>query len=170
MLCSHTNLEELKVGKGVEMCDGPVDCSLQYVVFKCRSCLLQCVAVSCSVLQRVVQRVAVCCRGLLCVAVRCSVLQCVAALVADADIYLHVCKQCQGRGHVLHCVEVCCSVSLQLLTCTYMHTGKFKAGDMCCSMLHCVALLCGDICCSVLLCVALCCTVLHCVAVLCCSC
>jgi len=39
-------------------------------------CVLQCVAVCCSVLQ--LQRVAVCCSVLQCVAVRCSILQCVA--------------------------------------------------------------------------------------------
>jgi len=52
-----------------------------------RECVLQCVAVCCSVLQCV----AVCCCVLLCVAVRCCLLQCVA-----------VCCR------VLQCVAVCC--------------------------------------------------------------
>ena len=53
------------------------------------SCLLQCVAVCCSVLQCV----AVCCSALQCAAVCCSVLQCVAVCCS-----------------VLQCVAVCCSV------------------------------------------------------------
>ena len=62
---------------------------------KCRECVLQCVAVCCSVLQCV----AVCCSVLQCVAVCCSVLQCVAVCCS-----------------VLQCVAVCCSV-LQRLVC-----------------------------------------------------
>jgi len=44
-------------------------------------CLLQCVAVCCSVLQCV----AVCCSELQCVAVCCSVLQCVAVIIEISD-------------------------------------------------------------------------------------
>jgi len=65
-------------------------------------CELQCVAVSCSVLQcvvlgfqlnewnescRVLQRVAVCCSELQCVAVCCSVLQCVAVCCTEGFVF-----------------------------------------------------------------------------------
>ena len=62
---------------------GLLICMLQCVAVRCsvlqcvavRCCVLQCVAVCCSALQCV----AVHCKALQCVAVRCSVLQCVAA-------------------------------------------------------------------------------------------
>ena len=31
---------------------------------------------------------------------------------------------------MLHCVALCCSVMLQLLTCTNMYAGNVKAGDI----------------------------------------
>jgi len=69
-----------------------------------------CVAVCCSVLQRV----AVCCSVLQCVAVCCSVLQCVAVCCS-----------------VLQCVAVCCRVTQSVAVClgiTVLHT---VCGEMC---------------------------------------
>jgi len=94
-------------------------------------CVLQCVAVCCSVLQcvavccSVLQRVAVCCSVLQCVAVCCSVLQCVA-----------VC---------------CCVLQHAALCCNMLHCVA-----LCCNMLQCAA-----VCCSVLQCAAVCCRVLQ---------
>jgi len=62
------------------------------VPFACMPCVLQCVAVCCSVLQfvavccSVLQCVAVCCSVLQCVAVCCSVLQCVACMPFSLSI------------------------------------------------------------------------------------
>jgi len=95
----------------------------------------------CSVLQCVLQCVAVCCIVLQCFAVCCSVLQCVAAghfkllMLCNFIVY----------GHMMRFVAVCCSV-LQYVA-------------VCCSVLQCVSQ-------CVAVCVAVCVTV--CVAV-CCS-
>ena len=72
------------------------------------SCLLQCVAVCCSMLQYV----AVCCSVLQCVAVRCSVLQCVAMCCSVLQCVAVCCS-------VLQCVAVCCSV----LQCVVLSSG-----------------------------------------------
>jgi len=74
-------------------------------------CMLQCVAVWCSV----VQCVAVCCSVLQCVAVCCSVLQCVAV--------------CCG---VLQCVAVCCSV----LQCVALCCSVLQCVAVCCSVMQ----------------------------------
>ena len=77
-------------------------------------CVLQCVAVCCSVLQCVT----VCCSVLQCVAVCCSVLQCVA-----------VCYS------VLQCVAVCYSVLLCAAVCCCVS----QCVAVCCCVLQCVA-------------------------------
>ena len=132
--------------------------------------MLQCVAMRCSVLQRVVnfvsaprangiwicvfvavfcnvlQCVAVCCSALPCVAVGCSALQCVAV-----------------RCSVLQCVVLLqCEFVIQLIA----FEGQFFEVQcvavyfaVCCSVLQCAA-----VCCSVVQCVAVCCNVLQCVA------
>ena len=65
----------------------------------------------CSVLQRVLQCVVVCCSVLQCVAVCCSVLQCVTVCCS-----------------VLQCVAVCCSVCCCVLQCV------LQCVAVCCSM------------------------------------
>jgi len=75
-----------------------------------RVCVLQCVAVCCSVLQCV----AACCSVLQCVAVRCSL------FLGLLSVFLQVLRVC-----VLQCVAMCCSV----LQCV----------AACCSVLQCVA-------------------------------
>ena len=128
-----------------------------------------CVAVWCSVLQRVAvrcsvsQSVAVCCSVLQCVAECCSLLQ---RVVVCGSVSQSVAVRCS----VFQCVALCCTV----LHCV----------ALCCSVLHCVA---GNrpvdwrlefspifsvlqrvaVCCSVLHYVALCCTVLQCIALCC---
>ena len=81
------------------------------------TCVMQCVAVCCSVLQCV----AVCCSVLQCVTVCCSVLQCVAVLCSAL--------QCVAvRCNVLQCVAVCRSV--------------LQCAAVCCSVLRCDVLQC----------------------------
>jgi len=97
-------------------------------------CVLQCVAVHCSVLQCV----AICCRVLQSAVECCSVLQCVAVCYSDTVC----CSVLQSHGvasgcSMLRCVAMCCSV-LQFVA-------------VCCSVLLCVA-----VCCCVLQCVAVC--------------
>ena len=97
--------------------------------------MLQCVAVCCSVLQRVALNILSTITGAHAVEnaciVCCSVLQCVAVCCS-----------------VLQCVAVCCSAC----TITGAHTIE-NAYMMCCSVMQCVA-----VCCSVLQCVAVCCS------------
>jgi len=98
--------------------------------------VLQCVAVCCSVLQRVtdggVRLCHMCARTLL----HCSVLQCVAVCCS-----------------VLQFVAVCCSV-LQRVT-----DGGVRVCHMCArTLLHCSVLQCVAVCYSVLQCVAVCCS------------
>jgi len=80
-------------------------------------CMLQCVAVCCSVLQCV----AVCCSVLQCVAVFCSVLKCVAVcfrVFRCVSVYCSVLQCVAVCCSVLQCVVVCCSV-LQREFCDY---------------------------------------------------
>jgi len=104
--------------------------------------VLQCVQVSCSVLQRV---------HILYVAPRVggmhaadqmpiSVLQCVAVYCCALSVYF-LCT--------LHLVSVACTLLI-------------RGTSVCCSVLQCVA-----VCCSVLQCVVVCCSVLQCAAVWC---
>jgi len=112
------------------------------------TCVLQCVAVCCSVLQCA----AMCCSVLQCVAVCCSVLQCVAVLPLP---FTHTVQHTAIRNTtgVLKCAAVCCSV-LQCVAArcnvpshphvpsNRQHTANRKY-DMCvvacCSVLQCVA-------------------------------
>ena len=80
-----------------------------------RTCVLQCVAVCCSVLQHV----APCCSVLQRVAACCSVLQRVAACCS-----------------VLQRVAVCCSMLQRVAACC----SVLQRGAACCSVLQCVAL------------------------------
>ena len=96
-----------------------------------QSCI--CVAVCCSVLQRV--------------AVCCSVLQCVAVCIpVCCSVY------CSMLLCVLQCVAECCSILQSVAMCSRM----LQCIAVCCSVLQCVA-----VCCSVLQCVAVCCSVLQ---------
>ena len=106
-------------------------------------CVLQCVAVCCSVLQCVV----VCCSVLQCVAVCCSMLQCVA-----------VCCVLSGVGHVADCmcVAVCVAVC-----CSVLHRVTPWV-ELAMSLLRMCVAVCIAVCCSVLQCVAVCCSVLQC--------
>jgi len=109
-------------------------------------CVLQCVAVCCSVLQR----------G----AAWCSVLQCVQC----GCEFLH-CSLAPNRSLTVCCsvfqrVAVCCSVlqcGCEFVCCSLTPNRSLT---VCFSVLQCVA-----VCCSVLQCVAVCCSVLQCVAV-----
>ena len=109
-----------------------------------------CVAVGCSVLQRVAVCCSVvypfgasftgmmCCSVLQCVAVCCSVLQCVAVSYIPLERALRV-----------WCVPECCSLLQRVaVCCSVVYTfGASFTGMMCCSVLQCVAA-----CCSVLQC------------------
>jgi len=71
--------------------------------------VLQCVAVYCSVLQRI----AVCCSVLQCAAVYCSVLQCIAvccSVLQCVAVWCSVLQCVVACCSVLQCVAVCCSV------------------------------------------------------------
>jgi len=88
--------------------------------------VLQCVAVSCSVLQRVSQRHSrethpVCCSVLQCVVVCYRVLPCVIVCCS-----------------LLHCVALCCSV----LQCAVLCCNAMQRLSMCCNVLKCVAVCC----------------------------
>ena len=110
------------------------------------TCLLQCVAVCCSLLQ--------------CVTVCYSVLQCVAVswrLLQRAPRARN--SATPACCSVLQCVAVCCSVSQCVTVC---HSVS-QCVTVCCSVLHCVL-----VCCNVLQCVTESCSVLQRVAV-CCS-
>ena len=103
--------------------------------------VVQCIAVSCSVLQCVavfLHCVAVCCSMLQRVPLCRNVLQCVALSYSVM----------QFVANVLQYVAVCCS--------------ELQCMAVCCSVLQCVA-----VCYSVLQCAAVCCSVLQCVAVCC---
>ena len=152
-----------------------VCCSVLHCATACSSVLqcVDCVAVYCSAFQskmiaacpplafnslieRVLQCVAVCCILLHCVTVCCNVLQCVAMCCS-----------------VLQCVAVCCSVLQYIAVKEYscMPSHRHQLVDRTCvadchSVLH--VLRCVAMSCSVLQCVAVCCSVLQCVAV-CCS-
>ena len=91
-----------------------ITCPREKKAWPCNPCVLQCVAVCCSVFQRV----AVCCSVLQCVAVRCSVLYCTALLQ-------HVAACCI----VLQRVAACCSV----LQCVAV---KWSKKEMRMSLLH----------------------------------
>ena len=79
-----------------------------------------CVAVCCSVLQRV----AVCCSVLQCVAAFCNVLQCVAVCCSVLQCVTYEWVIESRHMYVLQCVAVCCSV--------------LQCAAICCSVLHCV--------------------------------
>jgi len=103
----------------------------------------KCVAVCCSVLQRV--------------AVCCSAWQC---QTPDAS---HSCLQTQQSAvscSVLQCVAVCCSVLQCMAVSDARRLTLLPANTAISSELQCVA-----VCCSVMQCVAVCCSVLQCVAV-----
>jgi len=150
-----------------------------------RCSVLQCVAVSCSVIRDVLGLcVAVCCSELqwvalwfenvqrpllpisvggLWVAVGCSGLQWVAVGCSGLQWVAVRCSamQCVAvRCSALQCVTVSCSVIWEHPAPSLTH---FCGRSVCGSVLQCVA-----VCCSVLQCVAVCCSVLQCVAV-CCS-
>jgi len=117
--------------------------------------VLQCfagVCLHCSVLQCVLQCVAVCRSVLQCGAVCCSVVQCT-AVCCSASQCVAVCRR------VLQCVAVCCSVWQCVAACCSM----LQCVAVCCSVLQCVAVFAMS--CSVLQCVAVCCSVSQCVAV-----
>jgi len=112
--------------------------------------VLQCVAVFCSVLQRVaVCRVAVCCRAAVFAlassefTVCCSVLQCVAVCCRVL--------QCVAVCHsVLPCVIECCSVLLcvavRYLPLCWRNAALTLASSedtVCCRVLQCVIVCCG---------------------------
>ena len=80
-------------------------------------CVLQCVAVCCSVLQ--------------CVAVCCSVSQCVAVLQ-----YVPHCVAVFRI--VLQCVVVCCSVLQSVTMCPAVRCSVLQCVTVCCSVLQCV--------------------------------
>jgi len=92
--------------------------SVILVMFLCHlppsSCLVQCVAVCCSVVQ--------------CVAVWCSVVQCVAVW---CSVLQYVAVWCS----VVQCVAVCCSV----LQCGAVCCSLVQCGAVCCSVVQCDA-------------------------------
>jgi len=123
----------------------------------------RCVAVCCSVLQRV----AVCCRVLHYVAVCCS-----EYIQRRANLHLHYIPgvlQCVAvRYSVLQRVTACCSV-LQCVHPTPRQSPPSphpRCGAVCCSVLQSVAVRCTVLH-SVLQCVVVCCSSLHCVAACC---
>jgi len=138
-------------------------------------CVVQCVAVRCTVLQWISKRTIrivhertgkyVCCSVLQCVAVCCSALQCVAVC---CSVLQHPCCR---RNHwqvcviwyvVVHCRFADSWSVLQWISkrTTICIVDKITGRYVCCSVLQCVA-----VCCRVLHCVALCCNALQCVAV-----
>ena len=120
----------------------------------CRSCVLQCVAAWCAVLQYV----AVC---------RSTLLQCVVAAWCCCDYAgQDSCRMCRSRVlqcDVVSCVAVCCSVLQRVLGIQKSFGRRMHRYLSCLGMglvLQYVA-----VCCSVLQCVTVCCSVLQCVAV-----
>ena len=115
-----------------------------------------------------------------CVAVSCSVLQC----VAETGLGLSATKKSRGgEVKLLQCVAACCSIALccTALQCVAVCCIVLHCIAVCCSVLQCVAvssswfhrlvpntfpspvLQCVAVRCSVLQCVAVCCSVLQCV-------
>jgi hypothetical protein len=104
-------------------------------------CVLQCIAVYCSVLQCV----AVCCSVLQCIIEGCSMWQCITVHYSSTDLTHSVDLQIWVRA-CYKCVAVLC--------------GVWPCVAVCCSVLQCVA-----VCCSVLQCVIEGCSVLQCITV-----
>jgi len=142
-------------------------------------CVLQCVAVCCSVLQcvavycSVMQCTAVCGSVLQCGVVCCSVLQCVAVCCTVCFGFATNCHSRCVIGAAQMCVAVCCS----MLQCFAVHCSVLQCVAVCCSVLQCVlppivtldvssVTSSPDVCCSMLQCVAVCCSVLQCVLTL----
>jgi len=123
-----------------------VCCSMLQYTIESNTCLL-CISFVCSsVLQCVMQCVAVCCSVLQCVAVCCSVLQCVAVCYSMLQWATLV---CDTRAQ---CDAVCCSVLQYVVVCynipqraTLVFNAFAHYAAMCCSVMHCVA-----VCCSML--------------------
>ena len=104
------------------------------------------------------------------VAMCCSVLQCVLQSVAvSIHTYKRCVLQCVALCYsLLQCASVYCFVLQRVVVCCSI----LQSNAVCCSVLQCVAVCCSvlqctAVCCSVLQCVAVCCSVLQCVAVCC---
>jgi len=149
-------------------------CVLQCVAVCCS--VLRCVAVCCSVLLRVavccsvLQRVAVYCSVEQCGAVCCGMLWCVAAYCSVLQRVASWCSMLQrAADNLVHIRSVCVAVRCSVLqrVCSLL-----QCVASCCSMLQTInwytsiscVLQCLAVCCSVLQCVAVCCSVLLCVA------
>jgi len=149
-----------------------VCCSVLQFAYSVLQCVLQCVAVCCSVLQ--------------CVAVCCSVLQCVAVFRSASHITLTNCQRClrrqrrcvyAGKLWLLQCVTVYVAVCIAVYVavrrtslwartaCSCYGVGATLYAQMSCMCFRvfpCVAVCC-DVCCRVLQSVTVCCSVLQCV-------
>jgi len=108
--------------------------------------VLQCVAVCCSVMQRV----AVSCSELQCVAVCCGVLQrvvlqCVTSL-GFVQLSVYAVVLCVAvRCSVLQCVAVSCN----MLQCVAVCCNVSQCNEVCCGVLQYVAMCCSVLCCNV---------------------
>jgi len=126
------------------------------------ACVLQCVAVCCSVLQ--------------CVAVCCSVLHSVGSVCLRANCRHKALPTCCARRHhmprrgLLQSVAVCCSLMQFVAVCCSMlqrwqclsesYTPLNSTSRLLCASSSRAAARCVAVCCSVLQCVATCCSVL----------
>jgi len=118
-------------------------------------CVLQCVAVCCSVLQCVTTKSKRLSGWYVFVAVYCNFVEgCCSAWWQKIRGYL-------ASTCALQCVVVCCSVLQCVATRSRRLSGQFVCGADCCCMLHCVAV-CGAMCCGVWQSVAVCCSLLQC--------